>query len=50
MQRDFRILSLSLVKRYEFIVGRQEQHQVAIEHEEQAPVRRLSEDEVPHLP
>lgn len=29
--RDFRLLSLSLTKRYEFVVGVHERHQVAIE-------------------
>jgi hypothetical protein len=29
--KDFRMLSLSLTKRYEFVVGIQEPHQVAIE-------------------
>ena len=29
--KDFRMLSLKLTKRYEFTVGKQEQHQVAIE-------------------
>jgi len=29
--KDFRLLSLSLTKRYEFIVGINERHQVAIE-------------------
>jgi hypothetical protein len=29
--KDFRLLSLRLTKRYEFTVGAQEQHQIAIE-------------------
>ena len=29
--KDFRLLSLKLTKRYEFTVGGQEQHQIAIE-------------------
>jgi hypothetical protein len=29
--KDFRMLSLKLTKRYEFTVGTQEQHQIAIE-------------------
>ena len=29
--KDFRMLSLRLTKRYEFTVGNQEQHQIAIE-------------------
>lgn len=29
--KDFRMLSLKLTKRYEFTVGKQEQHQIAIE-------------------
>ena len=29
--KDFRMLSLKLTKRYEFVVGTQEQHQIAIE-------------------
>jgi len=29
--KDFRLLSLKLTKRYEFTVGTQEQHQIAIE-------------------
>lgn len=29
--KDFRMLSLKLTKRYEFTVGRSEQHQIAIE-------------------
>ncbi|MFS8084363.1 MAG: hypothetical protein ACMG6H_01940 [Acidobacteriota bacterium] len=29
--KDFRMLSLSLTKRYEFTVGTREQHQIAIE-------------------
>jgi hypothetical protein len=29
--KDFRMLSLKLTKRYEFTVGNQEQHQIAIE-------------------
>ena len=33
VQRDFRLLSLQLVKRYEFTVGQQELHQIAIEKE-----------------
>ena len=31
MIKDFRMLSLRLTKRYEFTVGSQEQHQIAIE-------------------
>jgi hypothetical protein len=31
--KDFRMLSLKLTKRYEFTVGKQEQHQIAIEKE-----------------
>ena len=31
MVKDFRMLSLSLTKRYEFSVGNQERHQVVIE-------------------
>jgi hypothetical protein len=31
--KDLRMFSLSLVKRYEFVVGVQEQHEVAIEKE-----------------
>jgi len=29
--KDFRMLSLKLTKRYEFVVGTQEQHQIVIE-------------------
>ena len=29
--KDFRMLSVKLTKRYEFTVGKQEQHQIAIE-------------------
>jgi len=29
--KDFRMLSLKLTKRYEFVIGTQEQHQIAIE-------------------
>jgi len=29
--KDFRMFSLRLTKRYEFVVGEQEQHQIAIE-------------------
>lgn len=29
--KDFRMLSIRLTKRYEFVVGNQEQHQIAIE-------------------